>query len=166
MLFQPSSEEVSLERDVYSYRAYIAQRKYRVVLDEIHGASHHQLQALKLLAEYFSIPQKRDSLLAQLDQKLNSSSNSDSDVLPIVAATIFSHEKNNEAALRALHNSDNLECMALMLQTFIKMDRVDLARKKLKEMQEKDDDATLTQLAQAWLNIAMVTTFNCFCLFF
>lgn len=95
--------------------------------------------------------------MTQLDQKINSTSNSDSDVLPIVAATIFSHEKNNEAALRALHNSDNLECMALMLQTFIKMDRVDLARKKLKDMQEKDDDATLTQLAQAWLNIAMVT---------
>lgn len=149
---KPSTPEVAMERDVFLYRTYIAQRKFRVVLDEINNSSPVDLQPLKTLAEYFAFPDRRDALVAELDQKVNCT-NADNHNFMIVAATIYYHEKNLDSALRILRNADHLECLSLTLQIYLKMDRLDLARKELKAMQEKDDDATLTQLAQAWLNI-------------
>lgn len=43
--------------------------------------------------------------------------------------------------------------------TEMKISRFDLANKTVKIMQERDDDATLTQLTQAWVNIALVSFF-------
>nr|CAD7263191.1 unnamed protein product [Timema shepardi] len=146
----PSSPAVQLERDIFLYRAYIAQKKYRVVLDEISGVSPPELQPLKLLAEYFAVPSKRDTLVSKLDQQASGNVDVNNYTSIIVTATVYYHEGNFEAALRILNQADYLECSALTLQIYLKINRVDLAIKELKSMQEKDDDATLTQLAQAW----------------
>lgn len=47
--------------------------------------------------------------------------------------------------------------MALTIQCLLKINRLDLAKKVYVQMQEKDDDATLTQLALAWINIEIVS---------
>ncbi|KAJ4433968.1 coatomer subunit epsilon [Periplaneta americana] len=152
---KPSSPALQTERDAFLYRAYIAQRKYRVVLDEIGGASPPELQPLRLFAEYLSNPSKRENIVSNLDQKVSGNVDVSNHTFIIVAASIYYLERNYDSALRILNEGDHLECSALSLQIYLKMDRVDLAWKELKSMQEKDDDATLTQLAQAWVNIMM-----------
>jgi len=91
--------------------------------------------------------------VARLDQLLSGSVDPENTSLLLVAGNIYFNEGSYESVLKTLHQSDHLECRALMLQTYLKMDRLDLARKELKNMQEKDDDAILTQLASAWVNL-------------
>lgn len=108
---------------------------------------------MRMLADYHQNPSKRDAILKSIEKKLNSSDLNDYDLL--VAASIYFNEQNFESALRCLHQSESLECSALSVQIYLGMDRIDLAKKELKRMQDQDDDATLTQLALAWFNLSV-----------
>ncbi|CAH0399355.1 unnamed protein product [Chilo suppressalis] len=60
----------------------------------------------------------------------------------------------NKPAIVADIDARSLELRAFTLQCLLAMNRPDLAKKQLKLLQDIEDDATLTQLAQAWLNLS------------
>ena len=72
-------------------------------------------------------------------------------VLLVVAGTVYLHAGQPEAALKALHCTEDLECGALKVQALLAMHRPDLAKKELVTLLEKDEDSTITQLAQVRL---------------
>lgn len=147
--------ELAVERDVYMYRSYIALRKYRVVLEEINMSSSALLQPLKMLANYLAQPGKREAIIADLDTQMAGNVDLSNHVLLVVAGTVYLHANQPESALKCLHCSEDLECGALRVQALLAMHRPDLAKKELKTLQEKDEDSTLTQLAQAWTSLSL-----------
>lgn len=143
----------SLEKDVFMYRSYIAQNKYRVVLDEIKASNETPLLALRYLAEYLSNAARKDAIVSIFDDKFQGDINALDVIWIIAGAIVYINEESYETAMKILVGNFNLECMSLHLHCLLKMSRVDLAKQVFTTMQEKDDDATLTQLSQAWLNI-------------
>ena len=113
-----SDPELSLERDVLMYRSYLALRKYRVVLEEVGPSSNPTLQPLNMLAKFLSAPTKRDSIVTDLDTIMSGNVNVSNYVQLVVAATIYLGVEQPESALRVLHPSDHLECIALRLQVW------------------------------------------------
>jgi coatomer protein complex subunit epsilon len=147
--------DLKTDRDVIMYRAYVAQRKFAVVLSEVTASSPPELQAVRMLADYLANESRRDKILADLDAKMSGNFDISNSMFLLMAASILFHENNTDSALRLLHQSDALECIALGVQILLKIDRVDVARKELKRMQDADEDNILTQLATAWFNLTL-----------
>uniref|UniRef100_A0A8D2QPE7 Coatomer subunit epsilon n=1 Tax=Zosterops lateralis melanops TaxID=1220523 RepID=A0A8D2QPE7_ZOSLA len=177
-LSQPSSPQREVERDVFLYRAYIAQRKFGVVLDEIKANASPELQAVRMFAEFLAKDNQRDSIVAELDKKMSKSLDVTNCTFLLMAASIYCHHQNPDSALRALHQGDSLEwfwdhsggfsgnslgsvpgespkIFGFVLKSLFLCASHFSCRKELKKMQEQDEDATLTQLATAWVNLAL-----------
>ena len=58
-------------------------------------------------------------------------------------------------ALKCCSSAGSLELLALAIQVALQIERPDVAKKMLDLMQQKDDDAPLTQLANAWVDISL-----------
>eukprot|EP01132_Coremiostelium_polycephalum_P007562 gene7562-9297_t len=144
------------DSDYYLYRSYIAQGNYDLVLSEIKATVDSPiLQGLKLYASYLSNPDSN----SEITQLTIQSWISDGLVqynyhLQIIIASIFCHQQNYEEALRILDKSDFIEGLSLLVQIYLKIDRIDLAEKAYSAMKSIDIDATPSMLSSAWVLVA------------
>ncbi|CAD5234650.1 unnamed protein product [Bursaphelenchus xylophilus] len=140
-----------LEKDVFLFRAYIALGKSSVVLSEISAdVKEDVMKAVRLLGLYKSQTSK-ERVVVQVEELAN---NTVDDLALVILGSILLSDNKHEEAYKVLKRADLLEARALTIQTLLAINRFDLALKNLKQMQEVDEDATLTQLALAWLYIS------------
>ncbi|XP_077253448.1 coatomer subunit epsilon-1-like [Tasmannia lanceolata] len=149
------SQEDSIERDSLVHRSYIALGSYQLVINEIDPSAPTALQAVKLLAMYLSSPENKESTISSLQEWLSDAAIGNNPVLRLIAGIIYMYEQDYNEALKHTNSGGTMELHALNVQIYIKMHRMDYAEKQLKAMQQIDEDHTLTQLANAWVNLAM-----------
>ncbi|KAJ0590025.1 putative coatomer, epsilon subunit, tetratricopeptide-like helical domain superfamily [Helianthus annuus] len=149
------SEDDAIERDCLVYRSYIALGSYQLVINEVDSSAATPLQAVKLLALYLFSPDNKESTISSIKEWLGDAAIGNNPILRLIAGTIFMHEQDYNEALKYTNAGGTMELYALNVHIFLKMNRSDYAEKQLRVMQQIDEDHTLTQLATAWLNLAV-----------
>ncbi|XP_064546890.1 coatomer subunit epsilon [Drosophila montana] len=140
----------------YMYLSYLAIDSGRIIASDIKENTTTPLLALRLVHEAFEQPSRTEELLEKLTDKV-ASDEDETNIWHIATAIVYCYDGQFENALKILHGSNNLESMALSVQCLLRLQRVDLAKQLVAKMQEISDDATLTQLAQAWVALAQGT---------
>lgn len=135
------------------YRAYLATNRYRVVLEEVSSTSG-DLVAVRIFADYLLNKNKFVDLIEIFEKKINNDEEVHV-VWRVIASIMYIHENQFEEALRILNGTNDLECQAIQVYILLRINRLDLAKKVLAAMTEKNEDDTLTQLSQAWFNLEL-----------
>ena len=156
---RPSSETLRSERDVLVYRSYLAMNNPDTVLDEtknVTSDSAGPLQAVKLQAQLVAFPEKKEDILKSAKALLSEPANANNPQVQLVVASIYQSCDDDRGALRVMRNFDGgLEALAFGVQIYLQMNLPDKAFTLVKRMQTIDDDATLAQLATAWVYLAI-----------
>lgn len=147
------TDAAKVERDAFVYRSYIELGSYELVINEVERSSPQALQAVKLLAQYLGKKLDKEQVVSTLAEWLSDPVTSNNATTLLVAGIIYVNEENYVEALKACHTGLSLEMLALCVQMYLKIDRVDQAEKQLRAMSKLDDDAALTQLATAWVDL-------------
>ena len=150
----PEAQEMSC----LMYRAAIAQGTPEIAVEEIDTSAASGLQAVKLYAKYtmeVAGGAGASSVLDELMELATDPSCAGNATVQLMAATVHAAEGNTVEALRCCSNVQSLETLAMSVQLLLAMNRPELAEKHVRTMSEIDDDATLTQLATAWLNLTL-----------
>lgn len=147
------------EKSEYMYRSYLALGQFDVVISEINESSALSLRGVKVLAQVYSGVTDKAAGIVQIQEWLNEDSAGTSiKSLQLMASILHAQDGGAGAslsdAIKAVHSQGNLEQQAMLVQLYLRMDRLDFAMKQVAKMKAADEDSTLTMLAAGWCHLA------------
>ena len=140
---------LTTEKEEYVYRSYLALGQHHIILNEIKDGTNTpiSLQAIKLLANVMADASRKEISMLQMQEWLNDNTASCNTTVQLVAAILYMHDDNLKEAVKIVHRGVNMEQHALLVQLYLRMDRLDLAQKEVKAMKAVDEDSTLAQVS-------------------
>eukprot|EP00571_Detonula_confervacea_P017282 CAMPEP_0172297072 /NCGR_PEP_ID=MMETSP1058-20130122/229_1 /TAXON_ID=83371 /ORGANISM="Detonula confervacea, Strain CCMP 353" /LENGTH=303 /DNA_ID=CAMNT_0013006177 /DNA_START=23 /DNA_END=934 /DNA_ORIENTATION=- len=154
---RPMPPHLKSEREELMLRSQLGLGQYDKVMSDGSGADKSPaMQALALHASYLSsAPEARDAVVDNLKVLLASDPESASNTsLQLAACHIFLAANQLREALQCVHLGLTMEHLAMCVQLYIKIDRLDLAKDTLNLLKQADEDSILAQLTSAYLAIA------------
>ncbi|KAF9315321.1 hypothetical protein BG003_003148 [Podila horticola] len=160
-----ASAATAHEYDLFLFRALIALKNYAKVAQEITESHALGLQALKAQAVYLDAVQSadtagRDAALAHLREMLQVQNPDDLnpevtalEVKVVVGQVLASEGLVEEALGVLLPHGNHLESVAVVVQIYLQMNRLDLAKKEVESCKAWAEDAMLAQLMEAWVGL-------------
>ncbi|KAI8356862.1 coatomer epsilon subunit-domain-containing protein [Mortierella sp. GBAus27b] len=151
--------------NLFHYRALIATKNYARVAQEVTQTHALGLQALKAQAVYLDAVQSadaagRDAALSHLREMLQVQSSDDPqpeatalEVKVVVGQVLASEGLVEEALTVLLPHNNHLESVAVVVQVYLQMNRLDLAKKEVEACKSWAEDAMLAQLMEAWVGL-------------
>ncbi|KAF9427498.1 hypothetical protein BGZ94_004799 [Podila epigama] len=151
--------------DLFLYRSLIALKEYAKVAQDITETHALGLQALKAQAVYLDAVQSadatgRDAALAHLREMLLVQSPDDpnpeitaQEVKVVVGQVLATDGLVEEALSVLLPHGNHLESVAVVVQIYLQMNRLDLAKKEVEACKGWAEDAMLAQLMEAWVGL-------------
>lgn len=158
---RPMPPHLKSEREELMLRSQLGLGQYDKVMADGSGADKSPaMQALALHASYLtSAPEARDAVVGNLKVLLASDPDSASNTsLQLIACHIFLAANQLREALQCVHLGLTMEHLAMCVQIYIKIDRLDLAKSTLDLLKQADEDSILAQLTSAYLAIAQGTS--------
>mmetsp|Transcript_48209 Transcript_48209/g.89371 ORF Transcript_48209/g.89371 Transcript_48209/m.89371 type:complete len:302 (-) Transcript_48209:1270-2175(-) len=153
---RPMSAQLKAEREEFVLRAHLAKGQLDKVIKDSSSSSAPGVKALGLRATYESSSEDeaaRESVIESLKTMLADAESSSSS-LQLTAAHVFLQHGMTREALQCVHLGTTMEHIALSLQIYLRIDRIDLARQQLDLLKQADEDAVLTQLSSVYVDVA------------